>query len=69
MQEKREKEKRIFCFFLRSAKIGSTVFIRARGKVHSCIESYAWVPKSRSFIKLHEVGNFPTLVISSLKAI
>ena len=31
------------------------------------IESYAWVPKPWSFIKLHEVGNFLTLVISSIK--
>ena len=26
-----------------------------------------WVPKSWSFIKLHEVGNFPTWIIFSLK--
>ena len=33
------------------------------------IESYAWVPKSWSFVKLYEVENFPTWVIFSLKAI
>ena len=30
---------------------------------------HAWIPKSWSFVKLHEVGNFPTCVISSLKVI
>ena len=29
-------------------------------KVDSRIISYVWVPKSWSFVKLHEVGNFPT---------
>ena len=33
------------------------------------IESYVWVPKSWSFVKLHEVENFTTWVISSLKVI
>ena len=32
-------------------------------------ESYAWVPKYGSFVKLQEVENFPTRVISSLKVI
>ena len=50
-------------------EIGSSVFVGVRRKVDACIESYAWVPKSWSFVKLHEVGNFPTLVISSLKVI
>ena len=70
MCERREREKRekvFFCFSLRSTEIGPTIFIEARDKVHPHIESYAWVPKSRSFIKVHEVGNFPTLNISSLK--
>ena len=40
-----------------------------RRKVDQRIESYVWVPKSWSFIKFHEVGNFPTWVIYSLKAI
>ena len=54
---------------LRSTKIGTWVFVEARGKVGPRIESYAWVPKSWSFFKLHEVGNFLTWIIFSLKAI
>ena len=57
------------CFFLRSTKIGSQVFVGTEGKVDLRDKSYAWTPKSWSFVKLHEVGNFPTCVISSLKAI
>ena len=56
-------------FFFRFTKIGSLVFVGTEGKVDLRDESYAWTPKSWSFIKLHEVGNFPTCVISSLKAI
>ena len=56
-------------FFLRSTKIGLQVFIGTEGKVDLRDESYAWTPKSWSFVKLHEVGNFPTCVISSQKAI
>ena len=56
------------CFFLRSTKIGSQIFVGTEGKVDLRDESYAWTPKSWSFVKLHEVGNFPTCVISSLKA-
>ena len=56
-------------FFFRSMKIGPQVFIGTEGKVDLRGESYAWTPKSWSFVKLHEVGNFPTCVISSLKAI
>ena len=55
-------------FFLRSTKIGPQVFVGAEGKVDLLDESYAWTPKSWSFIKLHEVENFLTYVISSLKA-
>ena len=40
-----------------------------RVKVDPCNESYAWAPKYWSFVKLHEVGNFPTLIIYSLKVI
>ena len=40
-----------------------------RVKVDPRNESYAWVPKSGSFIKLQEADNFPTWIISSLKAI
>ena len=56
-------------FFLRSTKIGPQVFLRAEGKVDLRDESYAWTPKSWSFVKLHEIRNFPTCVISSLKTI
>ena len=57
--EKRGREKSS-TFSLRSTKIGSSVFIRARVKVDPRNGGYAWVPKSRSFIKFQEVGNFPT---------
>ena len=56
-------------FFLRSMKIGLQVLVETEGKVDLRDESYAWTPKSWTFVKLHEVGNFPTCVISSLKAI
>ena len=56
-------------FFLKSMKIGQHVFVGTEGKVDLRDESYAWTQKSWSFVKLHEVGNFPTCVISSLKAI
>ena len=58
-----------FRFFLRSTKIGPQVFIGIEGKIDLRDESYAWTPKSWSFVKLYEVRNFPTCVISSLKAI
>ena len=57
------------CFFLRSTKIVPRGFVGTEGKVDLRDESYAWTPKSWSFVKLHEVGNFPTCVISSQKAI
>ena len=50
-------------------EIGPWVFVGVEGKIDLRDESYAWTPKSWSSIKLHEVGNFPTCVISSLKAI
>ena len=56
-------------FFLKFTKIGQQVFVGAEGKVDLRDESYAWTQKSWSFNKLYEVGNFPTCVISSLKAI
>ena len=40
-----------------------------RRKVNPRIANYAWVSKSWSFVKLHEVGNFPAWIISSLKVI
>ena len=68
-RREREKGKRGFRFSLRSTEIGLSVFIRARGKVGPRNKGYAWVPKSRSFVKPQEVRNFPTWIISSLKAI
>ena len=56
-------------FLIRSMEIGLQVFVGAEGKVDIHDESYAWTPKSWSFVKLHKVENFPTCVISSLKAI
>ena len=50
-------------------KIGPQVFVGTEGKVDLRNENYAWAPKSWSFVKLHKVGNFPTCVISNLKAI
>ena len=40
-----------------------------RVKVDPRNEGYAWVPKYGSFFKLQEVGNFPTLIVFSLKVI
>ena len=57
------------CFFLRSKKIESQVFVGTEGKVDLRDERYAWTPNSWSFVKLHEVGNFLTCVISSIKTI
>ena len=68
-RERKRERKEGFRFSLRSKKIGPSVFVRARDKVGPHNEGYAWVPKSRSFVKLQEVGNFPTLIISSLKVI
>ena len=68
-RERERKGKKGFCFSLRSTEIGSSVFVGARSKVNPRNEGYTWVPKSRSFIKLQEIGNFPTLIISSLKVI
>ena len=73
-EEGRREEREILiffffvCFFIRSTKIGLQVLVGAKGKVDLRDESYAWAPKSWSFVKLHEVGNFPTCVIFSLKA-
>ena len=40
-----------FCFFLRSMKIGSQVFVGTEDKVDLRDENYAWTPKSWSFVK------------------
>ena len=58
-----EKIREIFLAFRRSNPDGPRVKVSPRN------ESYAWVPKSRSFDKLQEVGNFPTRIIYSLKVI
>ena len=68
-QREKKKKKGVFRFSLRSTEIGPSVFVVARGKVHLRNESYACLPKSRSFVKLQEIGNFPTWIISSLKVI
>ena len=72
----RERGERIIFFiffsfrlFLRSTKIGPQVFVGTEGKVDLRDESYEWTPKYWSFVKLHEVENFLTCVISSLKVI
>ena len=61
--KKREKETKMenFQAFRRSK------FDSPRRKVNPLIASYVWVSKSWSFVKLHEVGNFSTLNIFSLK--
>ena len=53
-EREREKKKEIFLAFRRLELDG------LRRKVDPHIASYLWVPKSLSFVKLHEVGNFPT---------
>ena len=58
-----KREREIFPEFRRSKIDGPRI------KVGPCNESYAWVPKYVSFVKLQEVGNFPTLIISSLKVV
>ena len=59
----REKKMEIFQTFRRLE------LDRPRRNVDPHIASYARVPKSWSFVKLHEVGNFPTRIIFNLKAI
>ena len=67
-ERERERGKWVFRFFLISMEIVPLVFVGARRKVDPRIASYAWVPKSWSFVKLHKVGNFPTWNIFSLKS-
>ena len=63
-RKKRGENKRgIFSVFRLSKLDGSRI------KVRPCNKSYAWVPKSGSFVKLQEVEIFPTLIISNLKVI
>ena len=58
---KRERGKGKMGFLILSKIYGNLAvgFCRRR-KDDPRIENYAWVPKSSSFVKLHEVGNFPT---------
>ena len=65
----RKEEKGVSTFFLRSTEIGPSIFVGARSKVDPRNEGYAWVPKSESFVKFQEVGNFLTRIFSSLKVI
>ena len=51
-EREREKGKRGFRFFLRSTKIGQSVFVEARGKVHLRDKSFTWVRESGVFAKL-----------------
>ena len=75
MRQREGEVERYFYFlflsllFFRYMKIRPYVLVETEGKVDLRDESYAWTPKSWSFDKLREVGNFPTCVISSLKAI
>ena len=68
-KRKKKKKKKVFRFSLRPMDIEPSVFVGAIRKVDPRIASYTWVPKSWSFVKLHDVGNFSTWVISSLKVI
>ena len=60
-RKERETKREIFPAFRRLELDGP------RRKVDPRIASYAGVPKSWGFVKLHEIGNFPTLNIFSLK--
>ena len=68
-KKERERRKVKIGTSLRSSEIGPWAFVGAKDKVDPRIASYTWVPKSWSFVKFHKVENFPTLVISNLKAI
>ena len=66
-EEKEETERRgkknetwVFRLSLRSTEIGPSVCEGVRSKVHIRGESFAWVQESRNFVKLQEVGAFPT---------
>ena len=59
-ERERERGKKVFRLSLRSTEIELSVFVVARRQVDPRIASYTWVPKSWSFVKLHEVENFPT---------
>ena len=42
-ERKKNEKKKVFRFSLRSTKIGSSIFVGARGKVHLRYESFIWV--------------------------
>ena len=63
IEREKETKMKIFPAF-RQSKLDDP-----RRKFDPHIESYTFVPKSWSFVKLHEVWNFPTLIIYSLKVI
>ena len=75
LERERERERENFFFFLICFLLSKiyvnriVVFVGVEGKVEPRSEGYTWVPKPWSFVKLHEVGNFPTFVISILKDI
>ena len=50
-ERKKKEKKKVFRFSLRSTEIELSVFIEVRRKVDLRIASYAWVPKSWSFVK------------------
>ena len=62
-KERGRKKKEIFPAFQRLNFDGPRVKFNPRNK------GYARVSKSGSFVKLQEVGDFPTLIIFSLKVI
>ena len=68
-KEKKRRGERGSSLSLDFPDIGLSFIIGAKGEVDPRNKSYAWVPKSRSFIKLQEVRGFPTRFIFSLKAI
>ena len=68
MKREREEKKYLSLLF-KIYENRIVVFVEAKGKVGLPEESYAWVPKSRSFVKLREVENFSTRFTFSLKAV
>ena len=62
-KERGRKENEIFPAF----QLSNLDSLRVKDNLRN--EGYAWVPKSGSFVKLQEVRNFPTWIISSLKSI
>ena len=62
-EEREEKKRGIFPAFRRSNPDSLKVKVGPRN------EGYTWVPKFGSFVKLQNVGNLPTWIIASIKAI